>query len=74
LEKETLKMTRTGKHLTATALVSGLFALAAGQVFADLSVGDDATLFQSIDEDMEPVDMADMIDGKPLVLVVSSAS
>ncbi len=67
-------MTRTGKHIAAMALVSGLFALAAGQVLADLSVGDDATLFQSINEDMDPVDMADMIDGKPLVLVVSSAS
>lgn len=67
-------MILAGKHFTAMALVSGLFLLAAGQVFADLSVGDDATLFQSIDENMEPVDMADMIDGKPLVLVVSSAS
>ena len=67
-------MTRAGKNLIAMALVPGLFSLAAGQVFADLSVGDDATLFQSIDENMEPVDMADMIDGKPLVLVVSSAS
>ena len=46
-------MTSTGKHLTAMALVSGLFALAAGQVFADLSVGDDATLLQSIDEEFD---------------------
>ena len=41
---------------------------------ADAELGQEAPLFASIDEDLNPVDMADLIDGKPLVLVVSSAS
>ena len=51
-----------------------LVILLASVVHADHSVGDQASLFASVDENMERVDMADMIDGKPLVLVVSSAS
>ena len=34
----------------------------------------EAPLFNSIDENFNPVSMADMIDGKPLVLAVSSCS
>ncbi len=66
---------RDGNNRFLLAAVVGL-ALAAmvGQTIADHAVGDQATIFQSVNEDMEPVDMADMIDGKPLVLVVSSAS
>lgn len=39
-------------------------------------VGDDelAPLFETVDENMQPIDMADLIDGKPLVLTVGSAS
>ena len=33
-----------------------------------------ASLFDSIDENFNPVSMADMIDGKPLVLAVSSCT
>ena len=41
---------------------------------ADLGVGDEAILYVSVNEDMEPVDMADMVDGRPLVLLTGSAS
>jgi hypothetical protein len=34
----------------------------------------EAPLFNSIDENFNPVSMADMIDGKPLVIAVSSCS
>ena len=41
---------------------------------ADLKVGQKAKLFQSVDENLQHVDMADLIDGRPLVLVVGSCS
>lgn len=34
----------------------------------------EAVLFDSVNEQMQPVSMADMIDGRPLVLAVGSAS
>lgn len=51
-----------------------LALLAAGPALADLGVGDDAILYDSVNEDMEPVSMAEMIDGLPLVLITGSAS
>ena len=58
---------------TAVLVAAAVFAVS--QVaLADLQVGQQATLFESIDENMEPSDMADMIDGKPLVLIVSSCT
>lgn len=33
-----------------------------------------APLFKTVDENMQPIDMADLIDGRPLVLTVGSAS
>jgi hypothetical protein len=36
--------------------------------------GQGAPLFDSIDENFDPVSMADMIDGKPLVLALSSCT
>lgn len=36
--------------------------------------GDTAQLFKTVDENMKPVDMKDLIKDKPLVLVVGSAS
>jgi len=39
-----------------------------------LNVGDPARLFDSLDEELRPVSMAAMIDGRPLVLVVGSCS
>ena len=56
-------------------LFVGLFVFCLAQdASADLQVGQQAALFDSIDENLQPVSMADMIDGKPLVLVVSSCS
>ena len=34
----------------------------------------DAPLFDSVDENLNPVSMADMIDGKPLVLACTSCT
>jgi hypothetical protein len=34
----------------------------------------EAPLFDSVDENFNPVSMADLIDGRPLVLAVSSCS
>ena len=48
----------------------GPLAGANGQV----GPGDEAPLFDSIDENLNPVSMADMIDGKPLVLFCVSCS
>ncbi len=39
-----------------------------------LKAGDQAILFKSVDENMNPVDMADMINGKPLVLLTGSCT
>ena len=39
-----------------------------------LKVGDQAILFKSVDQNMNPVDMADMIKGKPLVLLTGSCT
>ena len=66
-------MIRT-KKILATVLLGGMIVTMSTQSFADLLVGDKATLFKSVDENMNPIDMADLIDGKPLVLVVSSCS
>jgi hypothetical protein len=41
---------------------------------ADLKEGDQALLFTSVDENLDPVDMRDMTEGRPLVLVVGSCS
>ena len=37
-------------------------------------VGDTAPLFQTLDENMQPVDMANLIADRPLVIIVGSAS
>jgi hypothetical protein len=37
-------------------------------------VGSPAPLFDSVNENLEPVSMADMIDGRPLVLLVGSCT
>jgi hypothetical protein len=45
-----------------------------GAAVAAVGVGDDGPMYQTLDENMQPVDMADFIDGRPLVLAVGSAS
>jgi hypothetical protein len=51
-----------------------LLALVLGASTARAYVGQEAELFDTWNEDQELVSMADMIDGKPLVLTVGSAS
>jgi len=41
---------------------------------ADLRVGQKAELFRTVDENLQPVDMAELIVGRPLVLIVGSCS
>ena len=45
-----------------------------GSAGAAVGVGDDGPMYASLDENMQPTDMADFIDGRPLVLIVGSAS
>jgi hypothetical protein len=52
----------------AAALLLGSTAL------AEVGVGDSAPMFETVNEDMQPIDMADYIDGKPLAMCVGSAS
>ena len=39
-----------------------------------VNVGDVGPMFQTLDENLQPVDMTTLIDGKPLVIIVGSAS
>ena len=55
-------------------------SLAALVLFFGLNAGsaaiaqEPATLFDSLDENLNPVSMADMIDGRPLVMYLSSCT
>jgi hypothetical protein len=51
-----------------------LFALVLAWQGAPTNGQGSAPLFDSIDEHFNPVSMVDMIDGKPLVLALSSCS
>lgn len=66
-------MDRIPRHV-----VVGLPAVAAlllgSTALAEVGVGENAPMFQTIDEDMQPIDMADYIDGRPLAMCVGSAS
>ena len=57
--------------VTAFALASLVWMASTA---AEVGVGERAPLFVSLDENMQEVDMADFIDGRPLVLAVGSAS
>ncbi len=58
------------------SLLTGALALilGCGPAGATPQKGDKAKLFKSVDENLKPVDMKDMIKGRPLVLIVGSAS
>jgi len=56
----------------STCVTVVLALAAAGPLTAD--VGQRAPLFDSLDEHLNPVSMADMIDGRPLVLAVGSCT
>jgi hypothetical protein len=66
-------MRATGR-LVSSAAAGIAICTAAAIGGTDVGVGDEAPLYDTVDENMEPVSMADEIDGRPLVLVVSSAS
>jgi len=61
-------MTPIAKHLLGCAALLPVWTL--GTALAHPK----AQLFDSIDEDGNPVSMADMIDGRPLVLAVGSCT
>jgi len=59
---------------TANKLAVALMVLAPAWPIATAGAPPRALLFDSVDENLNPVSMADMIDGRPLVLVVSSCT
>jgi hypothetical protein len=67
---EMLTKSNCGFAVSAFALIMTVRGVAR----ADVGVGDEAPLYATYDENMNPVDMADLIDGRPLVLAVGSAS
>lgn len=57
------------------ALSAGLIALVGcGQVEAAINPGEQGPLFSSVDENLLPSHMSEMINGRPLVVAVGSAS
>jgi hypothetical protein len=73
--KESAPMTLTSRRTTALAGLALLVALGlAPPAAAAHKVGDKATLYKSIDENLKPVDMATLITDRPLVLAIGSAS
>lgn len=52
-------------------LLAGVWSLPA---WAELQEGEKAELFRTVDENLQPVDMAQLVDGLPLVLLVGSCS
>ncbi len=61
------------KHYVA-AISATVAVFSQTLALADVVVNDDAPMFASFDEKMNPVDMRDLITGRPLVLAVGSAS
>lgn len=55
-------------------LSSVTLLLGCGPADASPQKGDKAKLFKSVDENLKPVDMKQMTSGRPLVLIVGSAS
>ena len=58
--------------ITIPALV--VTTLLASPVFAEVGEGDLAPLAHSVDEKMRVIDMADFVDGVPLVFLYGSAT
>ena len=58
----------------ANRLAVALMVLTPAWPIATAGAQSRAPLFDSVDENFNPVSMADMIDGRPLVLVVSSCT
>ncbi len=70
------RLLRSHSQAGLVAGVTGLMLVAGAALpaRADVGVGDQAPLFQTLDENMQPVDMLDLTDGRPLVISVGSAS
>ena len=62
------------KRLSITVLAVLLTGVCSPPAWADLQVGQKAELFSTVNENLRPVDMARLIDGRPLVLLVGSCS
>jgi len=62
------------EKIAKMAVVITVVFLGSSMAMADLKVGQKAILYDSVNEELKPVSMKDLIDGKPLVLVVSSCS
>jgi len=60
------------RSITIPALVAS--TLLASPAFTDVGEGDLAPLHSSVDEKMRTVDMADFVDGVPLVFLYGSAT
>ena len=60
------------RSITIPALVAT--TLLASPVFAEIGEGDLAPLAHSVDEKMRAIDMADFVDGVPLVFLYGSAT
>ena len=60
--------------LAAAACQTALTPESAGDAGQENLMGRGASLFDSIDENLNPVSVADMIDGRPLVLAVGSCT
>lgn len=65
-----LRKLQDRRRLLAGVIVTGLGSALCGAA----DVGDPAQLFTTVDENFNPVNMADLIDGRPLVLAVGSCS
>ena len=62
------------KGALLSAAILSLSVCWQGQARADLKEGQQARLFKSVDENLKHVDMAALVDGRPLVLMVGSCS
>ena len=68
-----MSVNKRGLAVLRGLLMAVIFTVSQG-AFAGVQVGGKAQMFVSIDENINPVDMNDYIDAKPLVLIVSSCT
>ncbi len=71
-----VEMTAPGgtMRLLATCTVLAAMACFSPPVSADVSEGEIAPMHRSVDDKMRAIDMADFIDGTPLVFLYGSAT
>ena len=61
-------------HSTAICTALAAMAFTAPLVSAEVGEGDVAPLHRSVDDKMRAIDMADFIDGAPLIFLYGSAT